>query len=100
MKHNKMEHRENTFELTDGTCFTNSGKVMDPERVTNAFNNIILRLTQNLNLHQLIWEDILSFLKGVFPAELPGTKVILTTELTQKVEYITSNQMTPKVMLK
>jgi hypothetical protein len=58
----------------------NDDKVKDPEVIADAFNIFFLTITENLNLHQEVRGDAISFLKQAFPRKFPGIKTISTTE--------------------
>jgi hypothetical protein len=47
--------------------------------------NTFLTITENLNLHQEVRGDAISFLKEAFPRKFPGINTIPTTETEQKV---------------
>jgi hypothetical protein len=53
---------------------------MDPEVIADDFNTFFLAITENLNLHQEVRGDAISFLKEAFPRKFTGIKTIPTTE--------------------
>jgi hypothetical protein len=55
-------------------------EVKEPEVISDAVNALILTTSENLNLHQEVRGDAISFLKQAFPRKFPGIKIILTTE--------------------
>jgi hypothetical protein len=63
------------------SLLTNNGEVKDPGTVANAFNNFFLKITESLNLLQMLREDAVSFLKVAFS----GIKIIPTTETEMKI---------------
>jgi hypothetical protein len=43
-------------------------------------SKIFLTITEGLNLHKMGKEDIISFLRDIFPVKFPDIKIISTTE--------------------
>jgi hypothetical protein len=48
----------------------NDETVKDSEVIADAFNTFLLTITENLNLHQEVRDDAISFLKEAFPIKL------------------------------
>jgi hypothetical protein len=46
----------------------------------DAFNTFFLTITENLNLHQEVGDNVISFLREAFPRKFPSIKTIPTTE--------------------
>jgi hypothetical protein len=65
----------------------NDEKVKDPEVIAVSFNTIFLTITENLNVHQEVRADVISYLKEEFPTKFFGIKTIPTTEIDKKYTH-------------
>jgi hypothetical protein len=75
---NIIRHETGKSHLTEQipSLLINNEKVKDPKDIVDAFNTFFLTITENLNFHQEIGDDAISFLREIFP----GIKTIPTTE--------------------
>jgi hypothetical protein len=83
----KKAKRQHYFRLIEKL----DNQVKDPEVIADAFNTFLLIITENLNVHQEVKGDAISFLKEAFPTKFPDIKTIPTIE-TEIKKYNTFPQ--------
>jgi hypothetical protein len=62
----------------------NDENLKDSRNVAKAFNNLIVTITDKLNMQQVEEGDAISILKGLFPGNFPSTKIIPITKAESK----------------
>jgi hypothetical protein len=79
---NTIKHETGKLHLTEQipSLLMLDEKVDDPEVIADAFNTSFLTITENINVHQEVRGDAISFLKEAVPRKFPGIKTISTTE--------------------
>jgi hypothetical protein len=84
---NIIKHETGKLHLTEQipSLLINDENIKDPKVITLAFNNFSLTITQNLNVHQKVKCDDISFLKEAFSRKFPGIKNIPIIETEKKV---------------
>jgi hypothetical protein len=71
---NTIEHETGKLHLTDQipSLLINDEKLKDPEVIADAFSTFFMTVTENLNLHQEVRDDAISFLKEAVLRKFPG----------------------------